>query len=87
MEMLGAFECDHNNSLSQGLFYINADRGLYKVSLLLTTVFIRKHCLAHRGSYKQGSGFRCPSLKIYARLNYRVRGTRQTNKTNTNLGH
>jgi hypothetical protein len=35
MEMLGAFECDHNNSLSQGLFYINADRGLYKVSLLL----------------------------------------------------
>ena len=32
--MLGAFEFDHNNSLSLGFFYIDADRGLYKVSLL-----------------------------------------------------
>ncbi len=35
MEMLGAFEFDHNNSSSLGIFYIDADdRGLYKVSLL-----------------------------------------------------
>ena len=40
MEMLGAFEFDHNNSLSQGLFLIDADRGLYKVSLLIIGISI-----------------------------------------------